>query len=62
MRNVSPGLAGWVAVAAVVAMADGYALVRRRETMSDFFASHSGWGFFLLGGTAMHLMTHRSQR
>lgn len=58
-RAQSPGVLGWAAVAVVVGVADGYALLRKDETMSDVFADHTGWGVFFAAGIIAHLMTHR---
>lgn len=59
---LNPGEIGWLGIAAVVALADGYALARRKTTMSDEFADHMGWGVFLMAGTAAHLLAHRRFR
>lgn len=56
----TPGRLGWLGVALVVAVADGYALARRQRTMSDDFADHRGWGVFVLAGTAAHLLAHHT--
>jgi hypothetical protein len=55
---MNPGRWGWLGVAAVVAIFDGYALARKKTTMSDEFANRRGWGVFIAGGTFAHLVLH----
>lgn len=57
----SPGVLGWIGVGLMVALADGYALRKKKRTMSDVFARHRGWAVFILGGTVAHLVGHESR-
>ena len=56
---MSPGVKGWLAVAAVVAIADAIALHDDTPTMSAEFAYRSVFGILALGAVAAHLRTHR---
>lgn len=52
----NPGFLGWLAIGAVVALADGYALARHKPTMSCVFTQHKGWAVFIMGGVVAHLL------
>lgn len=59
--HLSPGTAGWWAVAAVVVAYDTWALARERETLSAAFrdsVEHRGWRWLVLPlwlVTSLHL-------
>lgn len=58
---MSPGMWGWVGVAAVVAAADGAAFYLDRRSMSDEAAVHPG-SIAVVVGVAVHLILHNRVR
>lgn len=54
--GVDVGLAGWVAVGAVVVVADAVAIATGRRTMSQAFRSNREWGTVALVAVAAHLL------
>lgn len=60
--KVRVGVAGWVAVAAVVVVVDAYAKACGAPTMSDVFARNRFWSYPAAAAVGAHLFWHEANR